>query len=116
MFVLKSLSVNDGTCPRGYICPCPCSEPSPLIPLTLLPKGQEDAVDCGWDNREESQSRWVNSGRGFTFFQTKAQVLKTFQRQLCWSFSTEESVQGVEAAVVLDPAKPLSFSTHLGTS
>lgn len=48
-------------------------------------------------------------GAGFTSFQTKAPALKTFQRQLCWTFSTEESVQGVEAAMVLDPAKPLRF-------
>ena len=47
LFVLKSLSSNDGTCPRGYICPCPCSGPSPLIPLALPPQGQEDAVGCG---------------------------------------------------------------------
>ncbi|XP_043328238.1 protein Churchill isoform X2 [Cervus elaphus] len=46
--------------------------------------------------------------------QTKAPALKTFQRQLCWSFSTEESVRGVEAAVVLDPAKPLSFQHTWG--
>lgn len=91
----------------------PRAVPSPLIPHTPPPQGHEDAVGCGWDNREESQCRWVNS-EGMdapTSYQTKT-VPKASQRALCWSFPTEGSVQAVEAAMVLDPARPLTmFST-----
>lgn len=39
-------------------------------------------------------------------------VPKTSQRGLFWSFPTEGSVQAVEAAMVLDPARTLTmFST-----